>query len=428
MDKISIIIPFYNMEQYIENCLNSAVKQTLSPKEIICINDGSTDRSTEIVKQFQEVYPYISLFNQNRKGSGSARNLGIRQARGEFVAFLDADDFYMADDVLEILYNGAKNNDVDAAAGRFIGLKDGNYVRSGWMGIDETGFSEEQVVDYDQYQGVGGYQAYIFSKEMIIENDIFFPDYPRFQDPIFLQKALVKAQRIWTTPREIYAYRRIDKKIDYSGSDVVYGIVSGLYDMAGVAYENGYYKCLSNLKTMLYKLKIYFAIHVVNGNDMILDILQRIDQFYGDNDRSDNAYYLDWSLEKYTQYIKGYELRFKNLIEKVRQYEGVIIYGAGEEGKTLYDALSAIDGVDIFGFAVTKTGNESTSRGLSVKCIDEYLDKKENTLLIIAAKQIYIEEMMATASEKGFKNVMCITEQMVNVSDYIITNNVFAVK
>jgi len=104
--KVSVIIPVYNVEKYLEACLESVIGQTLSAIEIICINDGSTDGSPEILTQYAARDGRIAVKNQLNKGLSSARNLGLRLAHGEYIYFLDGDD-YIAVDALAILYNEA---------------------------------------------------------------------------------------------------------------------------------------------------------------------------------------------------------------------------------------------------------------------------------------------------------------------------------
>ena len=89
---ISVIIPIYNTEKYLKDCINSVLKQTINDYEIILINDGSTDKSKEIAEQYCHDYDNISLINQSNKGQGAARNVGVVAAKGEYVYFLDSDD------------------------------------------------------------------------------------------------------------------------------------------------------------------------------------------------------------------------------------------------------------------------------------------------------------------------------------------------
>ncbi len=91
---VSVIIPFYNEEQYIGDCLISLIKQTYKNIEIICVDDGSTDNGAMIVKAIQQSDSRISLIQQENMNAGTARNVGFSKAKGEYVLFLDSDDFF----------------------------------------------------------------------------------------------------------------------------------------------------------------------------------------------------------------------------------------------------------------------------------------------------------------------------------------------
>jgi len=110
--KVSIIIPVYNVEAYLEKCLDSAVSQTLKDIEIIVVNDESTDNSLDIAQSYAANDPRIIIIDQKNKGLGGARNSGIDTARGEYLFFLDSDD-YIALETLETLYHHAREHDLD---------------------------------------------------------------------------------------------------------------------------------------------------------------------------------------------------------------------------------------------------------------------------------------------------------------------------
>lgn len=114
---VSIIIPVYNSEQFLERCLDSAVNQTLNEFEVICINDGSTDGSVEIIRKFKGIHRnLISLNLKNNQGVSNARNLGIKIATGEFIGFIDSDD-YVDKDYFKTLYDYSIGNDYDVIRG-----------------------------------------------------------------------------------------------------------------------------------------------------------------------------------------------------------------------------------------------------------------------------------------------------------------------
>lgn len=116
--KISVIIPIYNACDYLRPALDSVIGQTLREIEIICIDDGSTDRSLDVVREYQKLDSRIRIVTETNAGPGLARNNGLKRARGEYVAFLDADDFF-ENTLLEHLYKIAKEGELDIAIAKY---------------------------------------------------------------------------------------------------------------------------------------------------------------------------------------------------------------------------------------------------------------------------------------------------------------------
>lgn len=112
MTKVSIIIPVYNAEKYLGKCLESLLSQTLQEMEIICVDDGSSDGSPEILKRFQERDGRVRILTQENQYAGAARNNGMKEAQGEYLLFLDADDFF-ENTLLEKVYNQGKKMEAD---------------------------------------------------------------------------------------------------------------------------------------------------------------------------------------------------------------------------------------------------------------------------------------------------------------------------
>jgi glycosyltransferase involved in cell wall biosynthesis len=112
MPKVSIVIPVYNVEKYLRECLDSVINQTLRDIEIICINDGSTDNSADILAEYQNRENRLKVISQENGGQSKARNAGLEVATGEYIYFLDSDD-YIKTNSLEKLYTIAKTNNLD---------------------------------------------------------------------------------------------------------------------------------------------------------------------------------------------------------------------------------------------------------------------------------------------------------------------------
>ena len=116
--KVSVIVPVYNVEKYVKRAVESIIKQNFTDLEILLVNDGSTDNSLQEINLITEKYKNVKVFTQENQGVSSARNLGIKKAQGDYICFLDADD-YLEDGVLNKFYSLCKENDLDVIRGAY---------------------------------------------------------------------------------------------------------------------------------------------------------------------------------------------------------------------------------------------------------------------------------------------------------------------
>jgi len=206
---ISVIIPCYNMEQFLPECLDSVLGQTLSNLEIICVDDGSTDTTPDILDAFCKNTSNAVVIHQENQGVAVARNKGIRKATGEYVAFMDPDDFYPDSSVLELLYTKAIQNNAIICGGSFSSFDNKTQTASVKYSGDfaKYTFFEEGFVEYSDYQYDFGYHRFLYNRKFLLENDILFPLYARFQDPPFFVRAMITAKRFYAVPDVVYRYR-----------------------------------------------------------------------------------------------------------------------------------------------------------------------------------------------------------------------------
>lgn len=119
MCKVSIIVPVYNVEKYLERCLDSLINQSFHDIEILAINDGSTDRSLEILKKYESTDNRIKIINNSNVGVSETRNIGIMESKGEFIVFVDSDD-WIDKDMIEKMYKFMVNEKSDMVISTYI--------------------------------------------------------------------------------------------------------------------------------------------------------------------------------------------------------------------------------------------------------------------------------------------------------------------
>ena len=200
MYKISVIIPIYNAEKTLEITLKSVCSQSLPDVEIICIDDGSTDQSYQMIRKWQQQYPVIHCIRQHNQGAGAARNRGMAAAAGEYVAFMDADDTYPDSHVLEKLYQAAIDYDTVICGGSVM------YNQHKRTPDSHHIFCEQGWQDFadDPYDFMFG--RYIFRRDFLITHHIDFPNLRIYEDPVFLVRAMTAAKKFYTIPDFVYCY------------------------------------------------------------------------------------------------------------------------------------------------------------------------------------------------------------------------------
>lgn len=204
---LSIIIPVYNNAKDIADCLSGVLSQTLSEIEIICVDDGSTDGSADVIAAFSARDARVRYIRQKNLGSGPARNAGLVEARGEYVAFLDADDCFYADDTLERLYTVAVREGALICGGSMVHDLQGRSIADFYGDTAGYFFAREGWVDFKEYQFDYGFYRFIYKREFLLDRGIAFPAYRRYQDPPFMLRAFCAAERFYAVPDATYRYR-----------------------------------------------------------------------------------------------------------------------------------------------------------------------------------------------------------------------------
>lgn len=356
--KISVIIPIYNAQQYIEECIASVGKQTLKDLEILCVDDGSTDESPAVLHRLQEADDRIQIITQTNQGAGRARNNALGKAKGEFVFFLDADDYLLDCSALEQMYQACIEHNV-SVCGAFRNCdRMGTIVSTGLHRQECENYPCGRKIAYKDYQYDYDYSTYLYERKMLLEHQIFFPDYRRFQDPPFFVKAMLAAKEFYVIPVETYCYRAGHQNYVFS-HEKVNDIVKGITDVLEISARN-------NLKK-LHLLEVsrlnegYFGNivkHLTEDNYELLQLLLRanstinwkwIEEQSGEKTELLKAlrFLLNAGTEKCNRYHEELEERgYRNIqlcaafpFHKIPPDSKVVLYAAGNMGWTYYEQI-----------------------------------------------------------------------------------------
>lgn len=216
--KVSVIIPVHNGEEYLRECLDSVANQTLREFEIICIDDGSTDGSLDILREYEAADNRFQVLTQKNLFAGVARNQGLSRAKGKYCVFLDCDDLMMPSALEELFYCAeAINADVVLCSARKIqkgldkDIKDRSCLKQHYL-PDRQIFNRNSHPKYLFQISNGQPWGKIIRRELIDQNHICFPDLPRSEDIVFTYWVYCMASSISSTNSELFLHR------DYAGS------------------------------------------------------------------------------------------------------------------------------------------------------------------------------------------------------------------
>ena len=213
--KVSVIVPVYNTEKYLYECLDSLINQTLKDIEIICIDDGSTDNSLKILNEYAKKDRRIKVFTQENCGQGAARNKGMDFACGEFIYFMDSDD-YIDLDTLSVTYNVCKEKNLDIAIFQLLNFDDttGEFYETDDYNMEylaeefgENIFNYRDLSDLIFKIAVSPCNK-LFNREFILNSGAKFPNGLKFEDNVFYFKAILSAERMFFIKKQFYKRRR----------------------------------------------------------------------------------------------------------------------------------------------------------------------------------------------------------------------------
>lgn len=249
--KVSVIIPVYNAEKYLHQCLDSICAQTLQEIEIICVDDGSTDQSLQILETYAKQDSRVKIVIQENGGAGAARNHGLRIAAGECLSFLDADDFFEPD-MLESAYEQYKCYQADIVV---FNSDQYHMDKQKFVNVDWTlrtqdippymPFTYRELTDNVFLTFVGWAWDKLYKREFVLENHLRFQEQRTSNDLLFVFSALILAKRIAVIDR-VFAHQRVGESSSLS--------------MTREKSWHCFYEALMQLKRFLINMDVYWEL------------------------------------------------------------------------------------------------------------------------------------------------------------------------
>lgn len=342
MLKVSVIIPVYNVKRYIGDCLDSLVRQSLQECEFICVDDGSQDDSYKTVEAYVKRDKRFKLIRQENKGQADARNVGIRNAKGKYLVFLDSDDFFNYENTLMRLYQIAEKFELEILSFETNLLYEAN--------MKETENKDFYYYKKNRYEGImTGKEMFIrmmsntefcdsacllfIKREWLSEKGILFYSGIFYEDALFCIQCFLHTERILHISERFYTYR-IRKKSTMATQKQwknVYSRVIVYREILRMSYLP------ENKEPELQKFLMHYLSLVVS-QAKYLDEFRIDEQPDEELEPLDNILLQSMEIGKYRVAVN--ERVILNGLEKtVADSEGVILYGAGNVGKMFYHFL-----------------------------------------------------------------------------------------
>ncbi|WP_196001868.1 glycosyltransferase [Clostridium sp. 1001271B_151109_B4] len=217
--KVSIIVPVYNVEEYLPKCLESLINQTLEEIEILCVNDGSTDNSRLVLEAYSRKSSKIKILDKKNGGLSDARNYGMEYAKGEYIGFVDSDDWVELN-MFEIMYEKARQNDADICISNYREIYSDNT-------INIKDFNKEFTIVHE-----ASVWNKLFRNSFVKEKRVKFPIGLWYEDNAFTYKLLISNPKIVNVNEYLYNYRK-----ERAGSIMNSQINKKIYDIYFIGDE-----------------------------------------------------------------------------------------------------------------------------------------------------------------------------------------------
>lgn len=395
---ISIIVPIYNVEKYIYNCLSSMVRQTLKNIEIIIVNDGTPDNSANIAQEFVDKYNNIKLFHKTNGGVGDARNYGIRHANGDFIMFVDSDDMLLPRSC-ENLYNKAVDTDSDIVIGRPVWLKKGTeepieYLEK-WF-TSEFKESYNYKMNYKIALGIPTPYPKLYRSELILQNNLQFPHIIGGEDCVFSVKAYYYANKIslirdtvyWRVEREEENNRSATQTFSFK---TVRDRIKSMNIIEDFCKEKKIKDIrINNMYQLYYISQIFLKLESLNDKELALEEFKRF--INGINNpilkskikeifRKDCKSILNMGVNEFENSITSQNRNRTDITEIIKHKISIILPVYNVE-KYIHEALKSLENqtVGMSNIEVIMVNDASTDS--SGEIIDYYAAKHENFISI----------------------------------------------
>ena len=225
---ISVVVPVYNVEKYLEKCLQSLIEQCYSDMEIVVVDDKSTDRSLCIAKKYEKYNNVKVISKEKNTGLSDSRNVGIRESRGQYIMFLDSDDYVEDGCIFKIQEIVKKENEPDIV---YFGYSEEyestneKYIKYGYVSQKDKIYTGEEfaIAELKQRNLYAAACFGIYNREFIVRNNLYFESGLLHEDELWTPQVILRANKVYTSDYVFYHYLRRNGSITRSGNKTKHG-------------------------------------------------------------------------------------------------------------------------------------------------------------------------------------------------------------
>jgi len=318
--KVSVIVPVYNVEKYIVQCLDSIMKQSLKEIEIIIVNDGSTDNSLNLINRYKKD-PRVKIITQQNKGLSGARNTGLKIAKGEFISFIDSDD-YIDQFMLESMVTKASLDGADIVMCQFKKVDDnGNSKFISDLSKFSNISKEEAFKIYLSAGHSAVVWANIYKRKLFTENKILFPEGIYHEDIPTTYKLFYYAKKITTVGKIYYFWRDRDGSISKSITEKHIDDTFRIYELTKIfLIQNNIFSEMYKYyikRTFLYTIGLvnklnYAASKIDNARGQVLKVMRKM---------REDGYETDETLQILSNYDHQLYIKYMNIVKNQKIYK-----------------------------------------------------------------------------------------------------------
>ncbi len=430
MTKVSVLIPVYNVQKYLPECLNSVINQTYKSLEIICVNDGSTDNSLEILRQFENKDDRIVVIDKKNSGYGATMNRALQNAHGDYISIVESDD-YIESDMIEKLLEWAVTNDTDIVMSGFYKHSDDGDEYSTTLNPEHYKYDEVICMSEEKpffFMGGGTIWTGLYKRSFLEKNSIIFNETPgaSYQDTGFKFISFAMAKRILLNKAAFYHYR-VDNSNSSVKSDKKIFCVCDEMDFIKRYIENNSVRPFVKYWFETYKYNVYKWNYLRIAHEYKMSFLTRVHDEFMDDDRNglireEDFDELSWCdlkkiLYKWDEYFthKDEIIRQTMALEKeLVRSRSIYIYGAGEYGKDLLGILTKRNEIPR-AFLVSSKNTDPDSIGeIPVIEFDNQPDKEKDAILIAVSPK-YLTEITDKIKESGYENYCIVNYEIMRL-------------